>query len=360
MEMCKPLFGSKLVMEMCNPLFGSKSTVIMDNFYKSLAVLILLLNRKVFAQGTVRKNRCMIQQLIIYIKTEAEKAGWGALKWAVNLLAGVFAFLWTDGYPVHMLSTADGLDQLTTVSHQIEKDKSDVSAPKTVQAYNTYMQGIGHHDQLRAMFSLTKRNGFKKWDVKMWPALIDITLTNASICYFLANPELKKKEGHCCRFYAAITNFLVEQGDTFDWEEQFGSKDNDVGMFQPEYDSDDDGGGFGDGAMDDQLLRDLGVDRLIPGTDHGGPTIEHGTLCQPMHHSSLNCDANVKHRAKICQVCEYEECDGVKSSVNICLAHSAWLYTNTHTLLANAGLINIDDAEPVTDFTWVCPNSDWS
>jgi hypothetical protein len=39
----------------------------------------------------------------------------------VNLLAGIFAFEWTDGNPVHMLYTADGLDQLTTVSHQIGK-----------------------------------------------------------------------------------------------------------------------------------------------------------------------------------------------------------------------------------------------
>jgi hypothetical protein len=59
----------------------------------------------------------------------------GALKWAVNLLAVIFSFGWKDGNPVHMLSTADGSDQLTTVSHQIGKDKRDVPTPKTVKAY---------------------------------------------------------------------------------------------------------------------------------------------------------------------------------------------------------------------------------
>jgi hypothetical protein len=116
-----------------------------------------------------------------------------------------------------MLSFADGSDQLTTVSRQIGKDKRDVVLQKTVKSYNAYIQGIDRHDQLRATFTLTKRHGFNKWYVKTWLALIDIAFTNASICYFLANPDLKKKEGHRRRFYLAIANFLVDQGKTFDW-----------------------------------------------------------------------------------------------------------------------------------------------
>jgi hypothetical protein len=60
--------------------------------------------------------------------------------------------------------------------------------------------------------------------VKIWLALIDIALTNASICYFLANPELKKKEWHRRRYYAVIAKFLVDQGDTFDGEENWEAK----------------------------------------------------------------------------------------------------------------------------------------
>jgi hypothetical protein len=80
------------------------------------------------------------------------------------------------------------------VSRQIGKDKRDILDPKTVKAYNAYMQGVGRHDQLRATFALTNRHGFKKRYIKIWLALIDIALTNTSICYFLATPELKKKE----------------------------------------------------------------------------------------------------------------------------------------------------------------------
>jgi hypothetical protein len=124
----------------------------------------------------------MVPECIIYAKTEAEKAGRGALKWALNLLAGIYAFGWSDGNPVHMLSAADDSDQVTTVSRQIGKDKRDVPAPKTVKSYNAYMQGVDRHDQMRATFALTKRHIFKKWYVKIWLALIDIALNNSSIC----------------------------------------------------------------------------------------------------------------------------------------------------------------------------------
>jgi hypothetical protein len=120
------------------------------------------------ARGTVRKNHRMVPAVI-------------------------FVFGSTYGNPVYMLSTADGLDQLTNVSLHIGKDKRDVPVPNTVKACMTYMRGVDHRDQLREMLSLMKSHGFnKKWYVKMWLALIEIPLTNASICYFLATPELKE------------------------------------------------------------------------------------------------------------------------------------------------------------------------
>jgi hypothetical protein len=168
---------------------------------------------------------------------------------------------------------------------------------------------------------------------------------------------LKKKEGHRRRVYAGIANFLVEQGGTYEWEEQFGSKDNDVDVFHPEYDSDNEGGGLEDDAMDDQLLRDLGVDRVTPEPGHGGPTAANGPLCQPVHHPCLDFGANVKSSAKMCQVCEYEERGELQSTVNVCIAHSARLWKKSHPPVTYAGLTRIDDAEPVTDYSWVCPNS---
>jgi hypothetical protein len=131
-------------------------------------------------------------------------------------------------------------------------------------------------------------------------------------------------------------------------------------LFQPYYGSDEEGGGFEDDAMDDQLLRDLGIDCVTPDTYHGAPAWAIGRLCQPIHHSSLDFGANVKHCAKVLQVCEYEERGEVQSSVNVCLAHYDRFGTSTHPPVVDAGLVRIDDVEPVTEYSWVCPNSDWS
>jgi hypothetical protein len=49
-------------------------------------------------------------------------------------------------------------------------------------------------------------------------------------------------------------------------------------VFQLEYDSDGEGVGLEDDTMDDQLLRDLAVDRVTPDTGHGGQTAANGPL----------------------------------------------------------------------------------
>jgi hypothetical protein len=154
---------NKLVMEMCKPLFGSRQTINMYIFYTSPTVLILLKNQKVYARGTVQKNLRMVPQCIVWTKKEAEDAVCGSLRWAVNTLTGIFAFGWTDGCPVHMLSTAYGSHHRTTVPRQVGRDKNNVPAPNSIKAYNAYMQGVDRHDQLTDLFSLTKRHGFKKW-----------------------------------------------------------------------------------------------------------------------------------------------------------------------------------------------------
>jgi hypothetical protein len=83
-------------------------------------------------------------------------------------------------------------------------------------------------------------------------------------------------------------------------------------------------------------------------------------LCRPIHHSSLDFGAHIKRHVNICQVCEYEESGDIHFLFNIYLAHSARLCTHTQHPVADAGLVRVDDGEPVTDFSWACPNAEWS
>jgi hypothetical protein len=102
------------------------------------------------------------------------------------------------------------------------------------------------------------------------------------------------------------------------------------------------------------------VDGSFPDSGQDALSKVTGPLYQPIHHSSLDVGAHGKSPAKIYQVCEYEERGEVQSPVNICLAHSARLCTQPHPPVADAGPVRVDDGEPVTYFSWACPNADWS
>jgi hypothetical protein len=85
-----------------------------------------------------------------------------------------------------------------------------------------------------------------------------------------------------------------------------------------------------------------------------------GAPCQPIHHSGPRFGAQPKRRAKICQVCDYEERGEVQMTVNISLAHSSRLCARIHPPVTEAGLVRVDAGAPVTDFSWACPIPDWS
>jgi hypothetical protein len=79
-----------------------------------------------------------------------------------------------------------------------------------------------------------------------------------------------------------------------------------------------------------------------------------------IHHSSLDFSPQLKGQTNICQVCEYEERGEAQSSVKNCLTHSSRLYTYPPPPVAEPGPARVDNGEPVHDFSWACPNTDWS
>jgi hypothetical protein len=90
-----------------------------------------------------------------------------------------------------MLSTADGTEVSSVPSCRSGATLQDIIAPIIVQRYKNAMQAVDRHDQLCVAFSLCSHHHFKKWYIKFMLALIVITITNASIHFFLANPHKK-------------------------------------------------------------------------------------------------------------------------------------------------------------------------
>jgi hypothetical protein len=101
------LLLNKIVLEMCRKYNKTFRTVIMDNYYTSLAVLILLRNHGIYARGTVKKNRRMVPSQIVLTKEEIKQFPDGYIRTTVCEFAKMKAFVWNEKNPVHMFSTAD-------------------------------------------------------------------------------------------------------------------------------------------------------------------------------------------------------------------------------------------------------------
>jgi hypothetical protein len=83
-----------------------------------------------------------------------------------------------------------------TVQRKHNKFVTTVSCQLTIPDYNKNMQGVDWHDKLRAKYDLSSIHRFKRYYITHQLAKMDIGITNSCIYHALANPKLKKKNGH--------------------------------------------------------------------------------------------------------------------------------------------------------------------
>ena len=138
--------------------------------------------------------------------------GRGQIKCMVDTHHGIAAMGWTDGNPVHFLTTADGV-KVSEVKRRVGRDKLTIRAPDGVKKYNKGMQAVDRNDQLRQLFSLSSRHGFKKYYVKIALGLIDMAVVQAWCHYKLAVPEEAQKKHGRYSFMDDLANKLL----TTDW-----------------------------------------------------------------------------------------------------------------------------------------------
>jgi hypothetical protein len=182
----------KLVLDMAKPLFNSGRIINMDNYYTSPAVALELMKKEVYIRGTCRSSRKGFPKGVCFTNAEATKSGRGAIKRMVDVKHGITCYGWVDGNPVHFLTTADG-SEVVTVQRRVNSERRQVSAPVGIKRYNNGMQGVDRHDQLRKLFSIADRHGFKKYYMKIFLGLLDMAMVNAWLHYKLVNPTGAKQ-----------------------------------------------------------------------------------------------------------------------------------------------------------------------
>jgi len=59
--------------------------------------------------------------------------------------------------------------------------RMSISCPNPIKDYNKYMGGVDHADRLRALYNVDRKS--KKWWLRIFWGLLDITFVNAYVIY---------------------------------------------------------------------------------------------------------------------------------------------------------------------------------
>nr|AAV92925.1 transposase [Phytophthora infestans] len=219
----------KHVIEVTNSLRGSRRVVNTDNFYTSCLLLESLRTVGLYGRGTVRSSSKHFPRYTMVGSTDTKR---GTMKQGVCVEKHIVAASWVDGSVVNVISNADD-SGTTTVYRRIRQQREPFKAPKCVSEYNTAMQGVDRHDQLRGRFSVANGHTFKKWYKKLAMAMIDIARCNAYICHQMArrsnhsgfsdgedSPESSRRDEH-----RAFVASLVREMFDGTWKESLSDDD---------------------------------------------------------------------------------------------------------------------------------------
>ena len=207
-----------LVLDMLQPCCGTGKVANMDNYYVSPMVAVKLLKNGVCMRGTCRSNRVGFPPGVMFTPTEAKNLGRGKIKWMHDPFHKIAALGWTDGNPVHFVTAADGI-KLSKVERRIGQDKKSITAPTAVKLCNKGMQAVDRNDQLRTLFSMSSRHGFKKYHTKIALGLFDMSLVQGWCHFKLANPETAARPSARCHF----TNDVADKLLTTNWNSYGGT-----------------------------------------------------------------------------------------------------------------------------------------
>lgn len=191
-KLSKCALGSRVVLMMAQKLLLSTSAkkiiqyhLYFDNFFCNPDLMIHLKKIGLKATGTVRRNRVNIENEV------DKKAARGTVSVKHEEKSGLNFITVMDSKPVSILSTAAGVEPLSSTKRYSKetKSKTEIPFPMAIKLYNKYMGGVDLHDGHCSNLMPCLRA--KKWTWAMFLRLIQSSLTNALVLYNLSCGEKK-------------------------------------------------------------------------------------------------------------------------------------------------------------------------
>ncbi|GBM29756.1 PiggyBac transposable element-derived protein 1 [Araneus ventricosus] len=172
--------GGKIALKLSDSL-QPWSSFYVDRYFTSELLFDILLNREVFATGTLMKNKV---PKLTELQTDRymKRNGRGSVDQIVRNDKRCCLVKWFDNRGVLLLSTKSGKLPMEKCSLWSKKKKYlDINRPAIVKNYNEFMGGVDHLD--RCISNYRMKNWTKKWTVRVILHMINFAVSSAWIAY---------------------------------------------------------------------------------------------------------------------------------------------------------------------------------
>ena len=168
--------GESVVLKLCDSITGKYFHIYCDNYFSSVRLFKKLLEKGLYACGTIRTNRkCWPKDLNKKAFSKKPK-GHTEMRQDGNLVASG----WMDNKAVFLLSTnADPTVDAAVSRKQKDGTIVEIQCPSALPQYNLYMNGVDMADQNRTQYS-SCRKSIKWWKYLFW-FVFDTCVANSLI-----------------------------------------------------------------------------------------------------------------------------------------------------------------------------------
>ncbi|XP_025198810.1 piggyBac transposable element-derived protein 2-like [Melanaphis sacchari] len=166
--------------------------VYFDNYYTSVPLMAALYHKGILSVGTVRRNRIPNCKLPDEKCFKKQIRGTSYEYITSYKGAPISNVIWKDNKLVTLMSTYCGVEPKSTIKRfeKKTKNKTTIECPFIIKEYNRFMGGVDTLDSLIGRNKIKMRS--RKWFIRLWYHLLDLTTVNSWLLYKRTREELKE------------------------------------------------------------------------------------------------------------------------------------------------------------------------
>lgn len=199
--------GEKVVHQLMRGLGHKSHTVVCDNFFTSPQLFHSLLERGIYATGTVQGKRVGFPTSLMGMKRGEHPRA--TLFWAMHRSHRMAATTWFDAKPVSFLSTSANPVGDAKALRWLQGERKEIPTTPQQMEYQVHMRGVDLIDQMRRDYTVQFHS--RKWWHKLFYFALDSSLQNAWVLY--RDYMLRRRErciGGRLGFYLAVAKAFIE------------------------------------------------------------------------------------------------------------------------------------------------------